>query len=177
MRSIPVEIHVSERLVLRGERYGEEGERWAILVHEEGRDLDAWRGLLGPLVELGLCVLALDLPGHGATEGSWEPARLPSQVLAALEYAESQGARLLYLIGAGAGATAAVVAAGEHEVQAIVALSPVAELAGVPAEAVRETRAPKQLPACLRRARGQRSRWLIRDRQRRRRQAGKPRGC
>jgi pimeloyl-ACP methyl ester carboxylesterase len=147
MRSIPVEIHVSESLVLRGERYGEEGERWAILIHEEGRDLDAWRSLAGPLVGLGLCVLAFDLSGHGASEGPWEPRSLPRHVLAVLEYAESEGARSLYLIGAGAGATAAVVAAGEHDVQAIVALSPLAELAGVPSAAIRESRAPKLIVA------------------------------
>jgi pimeloyl-ACP methyl ester carboxylesterase len=143
MRSAPVEIHTPERLVLRGERYGEESDRWAVLVHEEGRDLDAWRSLVGPLLGLGVCVLALDNPGHGASDDPWEPRRLPGQVLAALRYAESEGARLLCLIGAGAGAAAALVAAGEHEVQAIVALSPPAELDGVSPDAWREAAAPK----------------------------------
>ena len=147
MRAVPVEIHISESLVLRGERYGEGGERWAILVHEEGRDLDAWRRLLRPLLELGLTALAFDLPGHGVSTGSWEPGRLPGYLLAVLDYAASQGAGSLYLIGAGAGATAAVAAAGEREVQAIVALSPLAELPGVPAEALRESAAPKLIIA------------------------------
>jgi pimeloyl-ACP methyl ester carboxylesterase len=143
MRPVPVQIHISERLVLRGERYGGGGERWAILVHEEGRDLDGWRGVVGPIVELGLTALAFDLPGHGASTGSWEPEHLPGQLVRVFEWAESQGARSLYVLGAGAGATAAVVAAGEHEVVAIVALSPRAELDGVPPEALRETSAPK----------------------------------
>jgi pimeloyl-ACP methyl ester carboxylesterase len=147
MRPVPVEIHISERLVLRGERYGEAGERWAILVHEEGRDLDGWRSLVAALVELGLTGLAFDLPGHGASTGSWEPASLPSQLLGVLDYAESQGARSVSMLGAGAGATAAVVAAGERDVQAIVALSPRAELEGVPPEALRETSAPKLILA------------------------------
>jgi hypothetical protein len=143
MRSTPVEIHASEGPVLRGERCGDESERWAVLIHEEGRDLDAWRGLVGPLVGLGVCVLAIDLPGHGASDDPWEPRRLPDQVRAALRLAESEGARTLCLIGAGAGATAALVAAGEHEVQAIVALSPRVRLDGVDPEAIRETTAPK----------------------------------
>jgi hypothetical protein len=147
MRAVPVEIHISESLVLRGERYGEGSERWAILVHEECRDLDAWRGLLEPLLELGLTVLAFDLPGHGVSTGSWEPGCLPAWLLAVLDYAGSEGARSLYLLGAGAGATAAVVVAGERDVQAVVALSPLAELPGVPAEALRESAVPKLIIA------------------------------
>src|SRR5262249_34394341 len=103
MRSTPVEIG-SEPPVVRGERYGDESERWAVLVHEEGRDLDAWRVLVRPLVGLGICVLAIDIPGHGASDDPWEPRRLPEQVLAALRLAESEGARTLCLIGAGEGA-------------------------------------------------------------------------
>jgi Alpha/beta hydrolase family len=143
MRSTPVEIRTSEPPVVRGERYGDESERWAVLVHEEGRDLDAWRVLVGPLVGLGVCVLAIDIPGHGASDDPWEPRRLPEQVVAALRLAESEGGHTLCLIGAGEGAAAALVAAGEHEVQAIVALSPRAQLDGVPPDAIRETAAPK----------------------------------
>ncbi len=143
MKATPVEIEVPAGPVLRGERYGETGERWAILVHEEGRDLDAWRGLAGRLVGLGLCVLAFDLAGHGASDDPFEPRRLPADVLAAMRFAESEGARLLYLIGAGAGATAALAAAGRDEAQAIVALSPRAELDEMPGDVIRETRAPK----------------------------------
>jgi pimeloyl-ACP methyl ester carboxylesterase len=122
--STPVEIHVSEKLVLRGERYGEPGERWAVLLHEEGRDLDGWRPLVGRLLELTPCALAVDLAGHGASADPWEPRRLPADVLAVLRFAESQGARRVFVLGAGAGATAALAAAGECDVEAIVALSP-----------------------------------------------------
>ena len=141
--TIPVEIETSDGPTLRGQRYGEESPRWVVLVHDEGQDLDAWRSLVGPLVGLGLRVLAFDLPGHGASDDPWEPSSLPTHVLAALRYADSHGARSLYLIGAGAGATAALVAAGECEVQAIVALSPRAELDGVASDAVRKAPAPK----------------------------------
>jgi dienelactone hydrolase len=64
-------------------------------------------------------------------------------VLAVLRFAESQGARGVYVVAAGAGATAALAAAGEFEVQAIVALSPRAGLDGLGPEAIRETLAPK----------------------------------
>jgi alpha-beta hydrolase superfamily lysophospholipase len=143
MRAVPVEIPLSAGLVLRGERYGEPGERWAILAHEEGRDLDAWRDLARTLVELGCCVLAFDLAGHGTSDDPFEPRRLPGDVLAVMRLAESEGAEWLALVGAGAGATAALAAAGRREVDAIVALSPLAGLDGLPREAIRETVAPK----------------------------------
>jgi pimeloyl-ACP methyl ester carboxylesterase len=141
--STALEIHISERRVLRGQRFGECSERWAVLVHEEGRDLDAWRTLVGRLAELNLCVLAFDLAGHGASDDPWEPGRLPADVLAVLRFAESHGARRVSVVAAGAGATAALAAAGEFEVQAIVALSPRAGLDGLDPEAIRETLAPK----------------------------------
>lgn len=141
--TIPVEIKIADGPTLRGQRSGEESGRWALLFHDEGQDLDAWRGFVGPLVGLGLCVLAVDLPGHGASDGPWEPSSLPAYVLAVIRYADVQGARLLCIIGAGAAATGALVAAGQHDVAALVALSPRAEIDGMSAEAIRETSAPK----------------------------------
>lgn len=114
-----------------------------MLVHDEGQDLDAWKSLVPELAALGLSVLAFDLRGHGASDDPREPRLLPTDVVAALRLAESEGARSLYLIGAGAGGTAALVAAGLHEVQALVALSPRAELDGTSSDALREARAPK----------------------------------
>lgn len=140
-----MEFAAADGVALRGLRYGAGG-RWAVLVHDEGRDLDCWRGLVGELCgELGLRVLVFDLRGHGASDDPWQPGKAPADVLAALRFAKSQGARSLYLVGAGLGATAALVAAGRHRVAAIVALSPRAELAGVASDAIRKTRAPKLL--------------------------------
>ena len=127
---------------MRGNVYGTAND-WAILVHDEGRDCDSWRPLVVPLAELGLRVLAFDLRGHGASDDPWQPARAPDDVLAAARFAESLGARAPVLVGAGVGATAALVAAGRGEARALVLLSPRAALAGVEQEAVRESNAPK----------------------------------
>ena len=48
---------------LRGHHFSV-GETWAVLVHEEGDDLDAWRGLAAGLTGQGFSVLVFDLPGH-----------------------------------------------------------------------------------------------------------------
>jgi len=138
----PVDVLLPDGLVLRGQRYGE-GSRWVILVHDTGEDLDAWQPLVRPLVREGYSVLAFDLRGHGISDGEWEPERLVDDVLAVLALASARGAERLYVIGGGAGATAAIAAAGAQEVRALVALSPRSGLEGLSPDAIRRSRAPK----------------------------------
>ena len=146
MTAIPVEILVPDGPTLRGQRYGE-GRRWVVLIHSEGEDLDAWQPLVPALLGEEYCVLAFDLRGHGISDGGWEPSQLPADVVAVLLLAEARGAERLYVVGAGAGATAALAAAATHQVRAIVALSPWSELDGVSPDAVRVSRAPKLIVA------------------------------
>ena len=143
-RVVPVEFRGPATPVLRGLLFGA-GERWAVLVHGEGQDLDAWLPLARWLAERNVCVLAFDLPGHGASDDPWEPALVLPSVMAAIEFARSRGSQNVHLIGAGVGAVAALAAAahGERDPASIVALSPklvdrVADLAGA-----REARVPK----------------------------------
>jgi pimeloyl-ACP methyl ester carboxylesterase len=141
-QTIPVAFPTAGGLVLRGHRSGVE-KGWAVLVHDEGEDLDVWRPLVGELIGLGLCVLAFDLRGHGASDDPWEPGRALSDVLAALRFARAEGARRLYLVGAGVGATAALAAGGKRRVEALVLYSPRTALEGVSLEELRAATAPK----------------------------------
>jgi alpha-beta hydrolase superfamily lysophospholipase len=141
-QTVPVSFPAAGGLLLRGHRYGL-GQGWAVLVHDEGEDLDTWRPLVGELLALGLCVLAFDLRGHGTSDDPWEPRRAFSDVLAALRFARSEGAHRLYLVGAGLGATAALAAGGRRKVEALVLYSPQAELEGISPEVLRAARAPK----------------------------------
>lgn len=127
---------------MRGEVSGE-GDRWAILLHDVGDDLDSWGAMRAELTAGGLRVLALDLRGHGASDGEWSFEAAVGDIQDAIRYCRAQGARAVYLVGAGHGATAAIVAAGEEPVQAIVCLSPVAELEGLDPARLRVARAPK----------------------------------
>jgi alpha-beta hydrolase superfamily lysophospholipase len=129
---------------LRGLRLGSD-ERCAILVHGEGQDLDAWGSLTGWLGTHGLCVLAFDLPGHGASDGDWEPALATESVLAAVDFARSEGAGQLHLIGAEAGGLAVLAAAARagHEAASVVALSPTTDERVASLTEIREARAPK----------------------------------
>jgi pimeloyl-ACP methyl ester carboxylesterase len=131
-------------IVLRGERAGE-ADRWAVLVHDEGRDLDGWRPLRSWLAKRGFSVLAFDLPGHGASDDPWQPELALPAVAAAIEFVRSEGARQVHLVGEGIGAVAALAAAADssRNVASIAAFSP--RLRGSVADFVtaREARAPK----------------------------------
>jgi pimeloyl-ACP methyl ester carboxylesterase len=63
------------------------GIRWSngtdriLLLHEAGADIDTWGTLPATLAnDLTLDVSAIDLPGHGLSDGPWEPARAPDLI-------------------------------------------------------------------------------------------------
>lgn len=143
-RVIPVEFEGPRALTLRGLQSGE-GERWAVLVHGEGRDLDGWRPLADWLADHGLSVLAFDLPGHGASDDPWEPALALPAVIAAIDFARSERSQPVHLVGEGVGAIAALAAAAapRRQVASIVAISPQADEGVAALIEVREARAPK----------------------------------
>jgi alpha-beta hydrolase superfamily lysophospholipase len=129
---------------LRGHRFAA-GEGWAVLVHDEGRDLDGWRDLAAALAGHGLSVLAFDLPGHGASDDPWEPELAEAAVAAAIDFARSEGARGVHLVAAGVGAIAALAAAVEaaHDVASAALLTPRPDDRVATLDAVREARLPK----------------------------------
>jgi pimeloyl-ACP methyl ester carboxylesterase len=137
---MPVEFARADQGLLRGRVYGA-GRGWAVLVHDENQDSRAWSGLTSDLRGEGLRVLLFDLSGHGASDGPRSARRTPGDISAALRFALSRGARHLYLIAAGASASAALVAASRFPaIRALVALSPTS--IGSPSR-LSETTAPK----------------------------------
>jgi pimeloyl-ACP methyl ester carboxylesterase len=141
---LPIEFRGPTTRVLRGLIFGE-NERWVVLVHDEGQDLDAWRPLAHMLADSELCVLAFDLPGHGASDGEWAPELSAPSVMAAVDFARSAGAGQMHLVGAGVGALAVLAAAARDsdQVSSIVALSPTIDDRVADLALVREARAPK----------------------------------
>ncbi len=141
---LPIEFRGPATQALRGLIFGA-GERWVILVHAEGQDLDVWRPLAHLLADRGLCALAFDLPGHGASDAEWNPELATASVMAAVDFARSRGARQVHLIGAEIGALAVLAAAArdQHQVDSIVALSPIIDDRVANLTDVRDARAPK----------------------------------
>jgi alpha-beta hydrolase superfamily lysophospholipase len=140
----PVEFMGPAGVVLRGERAGE-ADRWVVLVHDEGRDLDGWRPLASWFAEHDFSVLVFDLPGHGASDDPWQPDLAVPTVVAAIEFARSEGARHVHLVGEGTGAIAALAAAADlsTHVASIAAFSPRLNGSVTDLETVREARVPK----------------------------------
>jgi pimeloyl-ACP methyl ester carboxylesterase len=104
-----VEIAARDGTLLRGElrRGGADG---VVLVHDHGRDLDAWRDLPAALAEDGLAVLAFDLRGHGGSDGD-EVAE--DDVADVVAFARATGFERVYVGAEGASAGAALASAEE----------------------------------------------------------------
>ena len=100
----PVEALAPDKTVVRGELEGGDSTTWVVLVHEEGADIDEWRPLTEALAPEGWNLLALDLPGHGGSEGEWDPADGPAQVQLGVDLARRRGAGHVAVVAAGAGA-------------------------------------------------------------------------
>jgi pimeloyl-ACP methyl ester carboxylesterase len=109
-------------VVVRGQRWGPAPDR-VLLLHEPGADIDAWVSLPARLAqELMIGVAAFDLPGHGLSDESWEPARIGGVVRALLERAELPFRQVLVTAGLTAGVALTIVPQLRHA--ALVCLSP-----------------------------------------------------
>jgi len=100
----PVEATTADGTVVRGELTAGPATTWVVLVHAEGSDIDEWRPLTEALAPEGWNLLALDLPGHGGSEGEWGPAAGPELVQLGVELARSRGAMHVAVVAPGAGA-------------------------------------------------------------------------
>lgn len=121
----PIEIPVEAGLTLRGvEVDGSAAGRPAILlVHDLGADLDEFGPLPEALAALGYRVLAVDLPGHGLSDGDdVEPLACVAAVRAVV--AQLGGTRL-GIVATGRLATVAAALGERDQVVAQVLVNPV----------------------------------------------------
>ena len=119
-----VEITTRDGLTLRGE-VAMCASDWILLVHAPGEDIDAWRPLSSALEEYSLTVLAVDLRGHGGSDGEADPGAAATDVEAMVAYALSHGALRIFLGAAGPSTSAAQEAAERHPIEALVLAAPV----------------------------------------------------
>lgn len=121
----PVEIASDDGVTLRGERWGV-NDTWVVLLHDRGpdEDLDRWRPLVPRLADDGWTSLALDLRGHGASDGEWSGDLAVADVAAAVGFARARGASRVVVAAAGDSAVATLRASTSARADALVLLSP-----------------------------------------------------
>jgi alpha/beta superfamily hydrolase len=94
------------------------------MVHDANHDLDSWMPLLDRLGHTDFSILAIDLRGHGASEGTWDESAADLDVQAAIKWVRDQAPSAIGLIGAGSGCRVGLDAITTEPVQAIVLVSP-----------------------------------------------------
>jgi len=107
--------------------YGE-GKHAVVLAHGAIFNKESWDSLANLLSEKGLMVLAIDFRGYGKSRAGENTRALYEDVLAAVRYLKSAGAKQVSVIGAsmGGGASArAAVSANPDEIYKLILLSPV----------------------------------------------------
>ena len=82
---LPVEIEVEAGTKLRGHEWLVLGPP-VVMVHDEGGDLDAWGPALQMSADAGFHVIAVDLRGHGLSDGDADSDSLESDVAALVRH-------------------------------------------------------------------------------------------
>ncbi len=123
MRARPFEIATRDGLTLRGESHPS-GADWVLMVHDMGRDLDCWQPLVGPLNGAAFSVAAIDLRGHGASDGEPDESMIASDLADILAQARKDVPGTLVLVSAGRVGTTALAADISARPDAIVLFSP-----------------------------------------------------
>jgi alpha-beta hydrolase superfamily lysophospholipase len=114
-----------------------------LLVHGDRRSSNDWKFLQGKIEHAGMASLAIDLRGHGDSQGVGVPPlpeetyqAMTADVTAGLAYLRERGATEIMLVGAELGATLALSAGAEApDTTNIVLLSPSLKVFGIRSDA------------------------------------------
>lgn len=117
----------ADGLSLEGRRVGT-GDLWVVLAHMRPADMGSWASFADEVAAAGATALTFNFRGYGDSDGSGFDVE--TDVLAAIDYAISQGAAGVSLVGASMGGTGAVAAAATRPVLRVATLSAPAAFEG-----------------------------------------------
>lgn len=83
---------------------------FVVCIHDVGEDIDAWKLIRGELAKQGWTILALDLRGHGGSDGEWTGERGELDAGVAVTVARRLGAQHVAVVASGKGAILALQA-------------------------------------------------------------------
>jgi pimeloyl-ACP methyl ester carboxylesterase len=120
-----VEITVENGVILRGQLHARTN-AWIVLLHDTGEedDLDRWAPLDEALASNDWTVLNVDLRGHGASDGDWDPAHAQADIEAIVAHLRQLGASVLAIAAAGASAIHTLRIARDVRADSLILLSP-----------------------------------------------------
>ena len=106
------------------------GPRGVILLHQLGGSKEDWHELEKGLGDLGYSYIAIDLRGHGRSDGNWryfsedDFRSMVKDVAVAEDFLKSKGIEPYAIIGASIGANLALIYGSSHGFSRLVLLSP-----------------------------------------------------
>jgi uncharacterized protein len=137
-----VHFTTQDHVLLAGWLYGHSSTTAIICSHEHPGSKADWSYSAPWFAARGFKVLAYDFRGWGDSQGQYDPTKLDRDVLAAIAFMRSQGAKKVILLGASMGADISLIAAAETQVAGVIALSP-EYLFGLSDTDIRAVSAPK----------------------------------
>lgn len=123
MQPLPFEVVAGDGIRLRGQVWPG-GSDWVVMVHDLGQDLDCWRSLVAPVVERGYTVSAIDLRGHGASDGDPDQPDVARDLSVAIVGARERCSGALVVIADGAAAVASLAPDVEGHPDGLILFSP-----------------------------------------------------
>ena len=131
-------LETKDNLKIRASTGYSEGEKAVILAHMLDHNRNDWKYFAKKLNTFGISTIAIDLRGHGESEGNWRKFsdadfnNMVYDIEAAKLKLEKEGKKNIGIIGASIGANAALkYAANDKGIKAVVLLSPGINYKGV----------------------------------------------
>src|SRR6266704_3882251 len=119
-------VHFStmDHVQLGGLLYGKGGRTAIICSHQFPSTKVDWSDSAPWFAARGFMVLAYDFRGRGDSQGQYDPSKEDQDLLAAIAFVHSHGAKQVILLGASMGADISLIVAARTRVAGVIALSP-----------------------------------------------------
>ena len=137
-----VHFTTGDHVQLGGLLYGKGGRTAIICSHQFPSTKVDWSDSAPWFAARGFMVLAYDFRGRGDSQGQYDPSKEDQDLLAAIAFVHSHGAKQVILLGASMGADISLIVAARTRVAGVIALSP-EYLFGLSNNEIRAISAPK----------------------------------